>query len=134
MNNLSKKFYKNNTTKKEKSQEVKSLGYLVSVNRCPDRTEEEIREYETELIENGQAVRCTECGELLTIDDKGYNEYLCEKCAEKDVKNMLDYLQEVADNTDCKRKNDLQTIKDFCSTYDDIFKMFLLGEVIEYEF
>lgn len=42
------------------------MDYLTSVNRCPDRTEEEIREYEAELIENGQAVRCTECGELLT--------------------------------------------------------------------
>lgn len=109
------------------------MGYLVSVDRCPDRTEEEIREYENELLTSGQAVRCTECGELLEKGDRGFEEYLCEKCAEKDVKSMLDYLQEVADNTDCKRKNDLQTIKDFCNTYDDIFKAFLLGEVIENE-
>lgn len=109
------------------------MGYLVSVDVVPDTREQEQEEYEAELIENGQAVRCTECGELLTKGDRGFEEYLCEKCAEKDVKNMLDYLQEVIDNTDCKRKNDLQTIKDFCNTYDDIFKMFMLGEVIENE-
>ena len=109
------------------------MGYLVSVDVVPDTRCEEQEEYEAELIENGQAVRCTECGELLEKGDRGFEEYLCEKCAEKDVKSMLDYLQEVADNTDCKRKNDLQTIKDFCNTYEGIIKTNLLGEVIENE-
>lgn len=110
------------------------MGYLVSVDVVPDTREQEQEEYEAELIENGQAVKCTECGELLTKGNRGFDEYLCEKCAEKDVKNMLDCLQKIINSITYRSKNDLQTIKDFCNTYDDIFKAFLLGEVIEYEF
>lgn len=110
------------------------MSYLVSVDVVPDRREEEQREYEAELIESGQAVRCTECGKLLTSQDKGYCEYLCEKCADKDVDIMLDTLQTAINRTENKnRKNDLQTLKNFCSTYSDIFKCFLLGEVEKYE-
>lgn len=113
------------------------MSYLVSVDVVPDTREQEQRECEAELLTSGQAVRCTECGELLTADDRGYDEYLCEKCADKDVDSMLKSLQGIIDLSlvlGDKRRNDLQTIKNFCATYSDIFKAFLLGEVIEYEF
>lgn len=113
------------------------MSYLVSVDVCPDTRDEEQREYEAELLTSGQAVKCTECKELLTAEDRGYEEYLCEKCASEDVDGMLKSLQSIIDLSHVlgdKRKNDLQTIKNFCSTYSDIFKAFLLGEVIDYEF
>lgn len=105
-----------------------------NINNLEEEKEREARDEEAELINNGQAVRCIECGELLTKGDRGFDEYLCEKCAEKDVKNMLDCLQKIINSITDRSKNDLQTIKDFCNTYSDIFEMFMLGEVIEYGF
>lgn len=65
------------------------MGYLVSVDVVPDTRCEEQEEYETELIENGQAVRCTECGELLTKGDRGFEAEYCEKCAKREAENVI---------------------------------------------
>lgn len=65
------------------------MSYLVSVDVCPDTREQEQREYESELLASGQAVRCTECGELLTADDRGYEAELCEKCAKIEAQNVI---------------------------------------------
>lgn len=113
------------------------MSYLVSVDRCPDRTEEEIRECEAELVENGQAVRCTECGELLTADDRGYEAYLCTKCAEKEALSILSNLRYIIKHFDTANPramlNDLRTILCFCDDYIDIFTAYLQDEEVNYE-
>lgn len=92
--------------------------------------EEEEKKRVDELIESGQAVRCTECERLLTSEDRGFEEYLCEKCARRDVDHMLDILQKSTKLMGNKnRRNDLLTIKNFCDTYNDLFAAFLMGEV-----
>ena len=101
------------------------MGYLVSVDRCPDRTEEEIREYENELLTSGQAVRCTECGELLTAEDRVFESEYCEKCVRRDVKELTDAvtLKGCAYTT-----GNLAIIKGFLWRYENEFINYLMDE------
>lgn len=105
------------------------MEYLVSINRCPDRTEKEIREYETELIENGQAVRCTECGALLTAEDKGYEAELCMNCAVVQMKKIIYTIRDlqcVSTSRDLRR--DLATALCFLSDNEDKLVKYILDE------
>lgn len=101
------------------------MGYLVSVDVVPDTRYEEQEEYENELIENGQAVRCTECGELLTENDRGYEAEYCEKCARRDVKELTDA---VTLKGSMYTTGNLAIIKGFLWHYEDELINYLIDE------
>lgn len=106
------------------------MSYLVSVDVCPDTREQEQREYENELIENGQAVRCTECGELLTADDRGYEAEYCEKCVRRDVKELTDA---VTLKDSMYTTGNLAIIKGFLWRYEDELINYLMDEEVNDE-
>lgn len=105
------------------------MGYLVSVDVVPDTREQEQEEYEAELIENGQAVRCTECGALLTAEDRGYEAELCMSCAVVQMKKIIYTIRDlqcVSTSRDLRR--DLATALCFLSDNEDKLVKYILDE------
>lgn len=107
------------------------MGYLVSVDVVPDTRCEEQEEYENELIENGQAARCEECGQVfddvLSIGNDGAKEnVICADCAEDEEKLIIKTVQRLsleAANKEERRR--IATAMCFLSDYSDEFKQYL---------
>lgn len=105
------------------------MSYLVSVDVCPDTREQEQREYEAELLTSGQAVRCTECGELLTAEDRGYEAELCLSCAAVQTRKLIYTIRNLQCSvTDRDLRGNLATVLCFLSDNEYKLVKYILDE------
>lgn len=101
------------------------MSYSISVDVLPDTREQEQREREAELIANGEAVRCTECLELIERGSKGFEARYCEKCARVYAKALTESV--TLEGRMCTTINQAM-IKSFLWYYEDEFVNYLMDE------